>query len=63
MPPCFYFHCQSTFLDDHLIVVLSCQMLSLQPPLPWETWQELREESVRNPESVFTLLLDARVSL
>lgn len=36
------------------------QMLSLQPPLPWDTWQELREESVKNPESVFTLLLDAR---
>ncbi|XP_055026367.2 zinc finger FYVE domain-containing protein 26 isoform X2 [Misgurnus anguillicaudatus] len=36
------------------------QMLSLQPPLPWETWQELREESVKNPESVFALMLDAR---
>ncbi|XP_056616274.1 zinc finger FYVE domain-containing protein 26 isoform X2 [Triplophysa dalaica] len=36
------------------------RMLSLQPPLPWETWQELRGESVKNPESVFTLLLDAR---
>ncbi len=38
-------------------------MLSLQPPLPWETWQELREESTKNPESVFSLMLEARVSL
>ncbi|XP_042593060.1 zinc finger FYVE domain-containing protein 26-like isoform X4 [Cyprinus carpio] len=36
------------------------RMLSLQPPLPWETWQELREESTKNPESVFSLMLKAR---
>ncbi|XP_051504260.1 zinc finger FYVE domain-containing protein 26 isoform X2 [Myxocyprinus asiaticus] len=36
------------------------RMLSLQRPLPWETWQDLREESARNPESIFTLMLEAR---
>ncbi|XP_051507535.1 zinc finger FYVE domain-containing protein 26-like isoform X2 [Myxocyprinus asiaticus] len=35
------------------------RMLSLQPPLLWETWQELREESARNSESVFTMMLKA----
>ncbi|KAL2099181.1 hypothetical protein ACEWY4_005661 [Coilia grayii] len=35
-------------------------MLSLQPPLPWETWQELREESKKDPEAVMTLLLETR---
>ncbi|XP_050981696.1 zinc finger FYVE domain-containing protein 26 [Labeo rohita] len=35
------------------------RMLSLQPPLPWETWQGLREESTKNPESVFSLMLEA----
>ncbi|XP_053476228.1 zinc finger FYVE domain-containing protein 26 isoform X4 [Ictalurus furcatus] len=33
------------------------RMLSLQPPLEWQTWQELKEESSRNPESMFSLLL------
>ncbi|KTG45236.1 hypothetical protein cypCar_00014961 [Cyprinus carpio] len=36
------------------------RMLSLQPALSWEMWQELREESTKNPESVFSLMLEAR---
>ncbi|XP_048061313.1 zinc finger FYVE domain-containing protein 26 isoform X2 [Megalobrama amblycephala] len=36
------------------------RMLSLQPPLPCETWQELREESTKNPEPLFNLMLEAR---
>ncbi|XP_026134074.1 zinc finger FYVE domain-containing protein 26-like [Carassius auratus] len=36
------------------------RMLSLQPALSWEIWQELREESTKNPESVFSLMLKAR---
>nr|AHH02828.1 zinc finger FYVE domain-containing protein 26 [Danio rerio] len=36
------------------------RMLRLQPSLPWETWQELREESTKNPESVFSQMLEAR---
>ncbi|KAG7334503.1 hypothetical protein KOW79_002910 [Hemibagrus wyckioides] len=35
-------------------------MLSLQPPLEWQTWQGLKEESSRNPESMFSLLLQTR---
>ncbi|KAG5266093.1 hypothetical protein AALO_G00249720 [Alosa alosa] len=35
-------------------------MLGLQPPLPWETWQELREESQKDSEAVMTLLLETR---
>ncbi|XP_060781171.1 zinc finger FYVE domain-containing protein 26 isoform X2 [Neoarius graeffei] len=36
------------------------RMLSLQPPLEWQTWQELKEESSRNPEPMFSLLLQTR---
>ncbi|XP_059373273.1 zinc finger FYVE domain-containing protein 26-like isoform X2 [Carassius carassius] len=36
------------------------RILSLQPALSWEIWQELREESTKNPESVFSLMLKAR---
>ncbi|KAF7710798.1 hypothetical protein HF521_009670 [Silurus meridionalis] len=36
------------------------KMLNLQPPLGWQTWQELKEESNRNPESMFSLLLQTR---
>ncbi|XP_062378501.1 zinc finger FYVE domain-containing protein 26 isoform X4 [Sardina pilchardus] len=35
-------------------------MLGLQPPLPWETWQELREESQMDSEAVMALLLETR---
>uniref|UniRef100_A0A672JJE5 Zinc finger FYVE domain-containing protein 26 n=1 Tax=Salarias fasciatus TaxID=181472 RepID=A0A672JJE5_SALFA len=37
-----------------------CWMLKLQPPLPWATWQELRSESQTNPESILSLILDAK---
>ncbi|XP_030626827.1 zinc finger FYVE domain-containing protein 26 [Chanos chanos] len=36
------------------------RMLNLQPLLPVATWQELREESNRNPESMLSLMLEAR---
>ncbi|XP_053088354.1 zinc finger FYVE domain-containing protein 26 isoform X1 [Pangasianodon hypophthalmus] len=36
------------------------RMLSLQPPVEWQTWQELKEESSRNPESMFSFLLQTR---
>ncbi|KAM4542256.1 zinc finger FYVE domain-containing protein 26 isoform 2-T2 [Odontesthes bonariensis] len=36
------------------------QMIDLQPPLPWATWQELGTESKRNPESVFSMILEAK---
>uniref|UniRef100_A0A8B9HCF2 Zinc finger FYVE domain-containing protein 26 n=1 Tax=Astyanax mexicanus TaxID=7994 RepID=A0A8B9HCF2_ASTMX len=36
------------------------KMLSLQPLLEWRTWQELKEESSRNPESMLSLLLQTR---
>ncbi|KAG9336768.1 hypothetical protein JZ751_003116 [Albula glossodonta] len=35
------------------------RMLSMNPPLPWATWQELRAESQRNAETVFSILLEA----
>lgn len=35
-------------------------MLKLQPPLPWATWQELRSESQTNPESILSLILEAK---
>lgn len=35
-------------------------MLKLQPPLPWETWQELREASKGDREAVMSLLLETR---
>ncbi|XP_056151758.1 zinc finger FYVE domain-containing protein 26 [Lampris incognitus] len=35
-------------------------MLNLQPPLPWATWQALRTESQRSPESLFSMMLEAR---
>uniref|UniRef100_A0A3P9AJI1 Zinc finger FYVE domain-containing protein 26 n=1 Tax=Esox lucius TaxID=8010 RepID=A0A3P9AJI1_ESOLU len=36
------------------------QMLSMQPALPWATWQELKAESERDPESVLSRMLEAR---
>ncbi|XP_072533407.1 zinc finger FYVE domain-containing protein 26 isoform X2 [Salminus brasiliensis] len=36
------------------------KMLSLQPPLEWRTWQDLKEESRRNPEFMLSLLLQTR---
>ncbi|XP_077586758.1 zinc finger FYVE domain-containing protein 26 [Stigmatopora nigra] len=36
------------------------QMLALQPPLPWDTWQELRAQSKANPESVLAQILEAK---
>nr|XP_029499792.1 zinc finger FYVE domain-containing protein 26-like [Oncorhynchus nerka] len=35
-------------------------MLNLLPSLPWATWQELRTESRRDPESMFSRMLEAR---
>lgn len=35
-------------------------MLTLQPPLPWATWQELRNESKTNPESILSHILEAK---
>ncbi|KAM4625378.1 zinc finger FYVE domain-containing protein 26 [Polymixia lowei] len=35
-------------------------MLNLQPSLPWATWQELRIESKRDSESMFSVMLEAR---
>ncbi|CAN9501956.1 unnamed protein product [Ophioblennius macclurei] len=37
-----------------------CWMLKLQPPLPWTTWQELRSQSQTNPESILSLILEAK---
>lgn len=37
------------------------QMLNLQPSLPWGTWQELRNESETNSESVLSMILEAKV--
>ncbi|KAM9707292.1 zinc finger FYVE domain-containing protein 26 [Menidia menidia] len=36
------------------------RMLDLKPPLPWATWQELGAESKRNPETVFSMILEAK---
>ncbi|XP_071238607.1 zinc finger FYVE domain-containing protein 26 isoform X3 [Salvelinus alpinus] len=36
------------------------RMLNLEPSLPWATWQELRTESRRDPESMFSRMLEAR---
>ncbi|XP_036431084.1 zinc finger FYVE domain-containing protein 26 isoform X2 [Colossoma macropomum] len=36
------------------------KMLNLQPPLEWRTWQELKEESRKNPESMLSLLLQTQ---
>ncbi|XP_057714797.1 zinc finger FYVE domain-containing protein 26 isoform X2 [Corythoichthys intestinalis] len=36
------------------------QMLALQPPLPWVTWQELRVESQASPESMLAQMLGAK---
>ncbi|XP_066536111.1 zinc finger FYVE domain-containing protein 26 [Hoplias malabaricus] len=33
------------------------KMLSLQPLSQWQTWQELKDESRRNPESMLSLML------
>ncbi|XP_070834596.1 zinc finger FYVE domain-containing protein 26 isoform X2 [Chaetodon trifascialis] len=35
-------------------------MLSLHPPLPWATWQELRTESQTNSESMLSMMLEAK---
>ncbi|XP_062851780.1 zinc finger FYVE domain-containing protein 26 [Trichomycterus rosablanca] len=36
------------------------RMLNLQPPLEWQTWQQLKEESSSKPESMFSLLLQTK---
>ncbi|TRY86807.1 hypothetical protein DNTS_020528 [Danionella cerebrum] len=36
------------------------RMLTLRPLLPWQTWQEMKEESAKNPESVFHQMLEAK---
>ncbi|XP_077416207.1 zinc finger FYVE domain-containing protein 26 [Vanacampus margaritifer] len=36
------------------------RMLVLQPPLPWGTWQELRDESKASSESILALMLEAK---
>lgn len=38
------------------------QMLTLNPPLPWATWQELRSESNSNSEAILSKMLEAKVS-
>ncbi|CAJ1074767.1 zinc finger FYVE domain-containing protein 26 [Xyrichtys novacula] len=35
-------------------------MLTLQPPLPWVTWQELRTESKTNSESLLLKMMEAK---
>ncbi|TMS21187.1 Zinc finger FYVE domain-containing protein 26 [Larimichthys crocea] len=35
-------------------------MLTLRPPLPWSTWQELRTESKTNSESMLSMMLEAK---
>lgn len=55
------------FLTIHLkmqifiFFLLFSQMLNLNPPLPWTTWQELRTESKTNSESMLSLMLEAKV--
>ncbi|XP_077395120.1 zinc finger FYVE domain-containing protein 26 [Festucalex cinctus] len=36
------------------------RMLALQPPLPWVTWQELRDESKASSESMLARMLEAK---
>ncbi|KAJ7988765.1 hypothetical protein DPEC_G00312610 [Dallia pectoralis] len=36
------------------------QMLNMQPALPWSTWQELKTESERDPESILSRMLESR---
>ncbi|XP_012727742.2 zinc finger FYVE domain-containing protein 26 [Fundulus heteroclitus] len=35
-------------------------MMNLRPSLPWKTWQELRRESAANPESMLSMILEAK---
>ncbi|XP_071354919.1 zinc finger FYVE domain-containing protein 26 isoform X2 [Trachinotus anak] len=35
-------------------------MLTLQPPLPWTTWQELRTQSRTNSESMLSMMIEAK---
>ncbi|XP_056914393.1 zinc finger FYVE domain-containing protein 26 isoform X7 [Takifugu flavidus] len=35
-------------------------MLTLNPPLPWATWQELRSESNSNSEAILSKMLEAK---
>uniref|UniRef100_A0A3B4V2U8 Zinc finger FYVE domain-containing protein 26 n=1 Tax=Seriola dumerili TaxID=41447 RepID=A0A3B4V2U8_SERDU len=35
-------------------------MLNLQPPLPWDTWQELRTQSKTNSESMLSRMVEAK---
>ncbi|KAM4724156.1 zinc finger FYVE domain-containing protein 26 isoform 2-T3 [Anableps anableps] len=35
-------------------------MMNVRPSLPWKTWQELRTESRTNPESMLSLILEAK---
>ncbi|GAA6082903.1 zinc finger FYVE domain-containing protein 26 isoform X2, partial [Tachysurus ichikawai] len=62
--------CLSDSNPDHTLTVQLRQkkqeldmynrMLNLEPGLEWQTWKELKEESSRNPESMFSLLLQTR---
>uniref|UniRef100_A0A3B5L5E4 Zinc finger FYVE domain-containing protein 26 n=1 Tax=Xiphophorus couchianus TaxID=32473 RepID=A0A3B5L5E4_9TELE len=35
-------------------------MMNFHPSLPWKTWQELRTESKANPESMLSVILEAK---
>lgn len=55
------------FISSFLLIMrffssLFFQMLTLRPPLPWSTWQELRTESKTNSESMLSMMLEAKVS-
>ncbi|XP_028852607.1 zinc finger FYVE domain-containing protein 26 isoform X3 [Denticeps clupeoides] len=41
-------------------MVIYKRMLSMQPSLPWETWQELREESKQDPETLLAKMQEAQ---
>lgn len=44
-------------------VTFPLQILTLKPPLPWATWQELRSESKLNPETILSKMLEAKVRI
>lgn len=43
------------------LFVLFWQMLTSNTPLPWVTWQELRNESQTSSESILSMMLEAKV--
>lgn len=51
-----------TLRTINCFIPLSSQMLDLQPPFPWATWQELRTESKKNSESMLSMMVEAKVS-